>query len=151
MNTDKSGLLRVLFDDEKSEEDNFGRDINDSRQDINRITERIIGCSYTVSNTLGCGFLEKVYENALAHELKKVGFEVLQQHPVKVFYDGITVGEYVADLFVEGCVIFELKALKELEDSHISQCLNYLKATGIKIGLLINFGKPRVEIKRVAL
>jgi GxxExxY protein len=104
-----------------------------------------------VSNTLGCGFLERVYENALAHELKKTGLKFLQQYPVKVYYDGVVVGEYITDLFVEDCVIIELKALKGLEDTHISQCLNYLKATNIKIGLIINFGKPRVEIKRIAL
>lgn len=118
---------------------------------INQVTEKIIGCSYTVSNVLGAGFLEKVYENALAHELKKSGLKVLQQFPIKVYYDGTIVGEYVADLIVEDCVIVELKALNGLEQSHISQCLNYLKATKFKIGLLINFGRPKIEIKRVAL
>lgn len=83
--------------------------------------------------------------------MEKSGLKVLQQHPIKVFYDGIIVGEYVADLLVEDCVIVELKAIKNLEGSHISQCLNYLKATKIKIGLILNFGKPRIEIKRVAL
>ena len=100
---------------------------------------------------MGCGFLEKVYENALAHELRKAGLKVLQQHSIKAYYDGIIVGEYVADLFVENCVIVEIKALKGLEESHLSQCLNYLKATKMRIGLLINFGKPKVEIRRVAL
>jgi GxxExxY protein len=95
--------------------------------------------------------LEKVYENALAHELRKAGLRVLQQHPIKVYYDGVVVGEYVADLLVADCVIVELKALKALEDSHLSQCLNYLKATKIKIGLLINFGRPKVEVRRVTL
>ena len=118
---------------------------------INQVTEKIIGCSYTVSNTLGAGFLEKVYENALAHELKKSELKVLQQYPIKVFYDGIIVGEYVADLIVENCVIVELKALGGLEKSHVSQCLDYLKATKFKICLLINFGRPKIEIKRVAL
>ena len=119
--------------------------------DINVVTQKVIGCSYTVSNTLGCGFLEKVYENALTYELRKAGMKVLQQHPIKVYYDGIVVGEYIADLLVDDCVIVEIKALKGLEESHLSQCLNYLKAIKIKIGLLINFGRPRVEIKRVAL
>ena len=141
MNTDDSKLLDVLFDKENSSD----------KLPVNFITEKIIGCSYNVSNELGCGFLEKVYENALAHDLRKVGLQVLQQHPIKVLYDGIVVGEYIADLFVEDRVIVEIKALKNLEESHISQCLNYLKATNIKIGLVINFGKPRVEIKRVAL
>jgi GxxExxY protein len=137
MNTDKSEILTSLFDNKVAE--------------INKITEKIIGCSYTVSNSLGCGFLEKVYENALAHELRKGGLKVLQQHEIEVYYDGIIVGKYVADLFIEDCVIVEVKANSGLDDSQKSQCLNYLKATGIKIGLLINFGKPRIEIKRVAL
>jgi GxxExxY protein len=137
MNTDKSGILKSLFDD------GLGK--------INQITERIIGCSYTVSNTLGCGFLEKVYENALAYELIKAGFKVLQQHEIEVYYDGVVVGKYIADLFVEDSVIVEIKANSGLDDSQKAQCLNYLKATNLKIGLLINFGKPRIEIKRVAL
>jgi GxxExxY protein len=144
MNTDKSNLLEALFDGEDSNQ------INDVLP-VNKITEKIIGSAYTVSNSLGCGFLEKVYENALAHELGKSSFKVLQQHPIKVYYDNVIVGEYIADLFIEDCVIVEIKALKGLEQTHISQCLNYLKATNIKIGLLINFGKPKVEIKRVAL
>jgi GxxExxY protein len=141
MDTDNSKILDALFDGKEDSKIPF----------INQITEKIIGCSYIVSNTLGCGFLEKVYENALAHELRKLGLKVLQQHAIKVFYDGVIVGEYVADLFVEDCVIVEIKALKGLDESQISQCLNYLKATKVKIGLLINFGRPRVEIKRVAL
>jgi len=145
MNTDKLDILKVLFDSEEV------GDIQSEILPINRITEKIIGCSYTVSNALGCGFLEKVYENSLAHELRKAGLKVLQQYPIKVFYDNILVGEYIADLFVENSVVVEIKTNKGLEESQISQCLNYLKATGNKIGLLINFGKPKVEIKRVAL
>ena len=137
MNTDKSDILKSLFDDKLDK--------------INKITEKIIGCSYTVSNTLGCGFLEKVYEYALAQELRKAGFKVLQQHEIDVYYDGISVGKYIADLFVEDSVIVEVKANSGLDDSQKAQCLNYLKATNLKIGLLINFGKPRIEIKRVAL
>ncbi len=106
MNTDKEGLLKSLFDG--------------SQERINKITEKIIGCSYTVSNVLGCGFLEKVYENALAHELAKAGFKVLQQHEIKVFYDGVEVGKYIADLFVEGCVIVEVKAIGGLNESQIA-------------------------------
>ena len=79
--------------------------------EVNRITEKIIGCAYTVSN----GFLEKVYENALAHELRKAALRVSQQHGIKVLYDGVVVGEYVADLFVEGCVLVELKVVRALE------------------------------------
>ena len=100
---------------------------------------------------MGCGFLEKVYENALAHELRKAGMHVTQQHPIKVRYDGVIVGEFVADLLIEQCVLVELKAVRMLDDIHKAQCLNYLKATGIHICLLVNFGNPKVEIKRVLL
>jgi len=119
------------------------------RGEANAITEQIIGCAYTVSNTLGSGFLEKVYENALAHELRKSGLRVKQQHEIKVYYDGVVVGEYAADLLVESAVIVELKAVKALDDVHMAQCLNYLKATGVKVSLLLNFGTPRVEVKRI--
>lgn len=115
------------------------------------LTEKIIGCSYTVSNTLGCGFLERVYENALAHELRKSGFNVVQQQKIKVMYDGVEVGYYEADIVVDDCIIVEVKALRSLNDAHKAQCLNYLKATGIRLALLINFGTARIEIKRLAL
>ena len=119
------------------------------RSDINEITRRIIGCAYEVGNVLGCGFLEKVYENALANEVRKAGLDVKQQHGIEVHYDGVLVGDYAADLLVEGCVLVELKAVKALDDIHFAQCLNYLKATSLSICLLINFGKARVEVKRV--
>ena len=118
-------------------------------ESFNPITEKIIGCAYTVSNALGAGFLEKVYENALAHELRKAGLKVQQQHPIQVRYDGIVVGDYIADLFIEDCILVELKAVKALDEIHQAQCLNYLKATGLRLCLLINFGKTRVEIKRL--
>lgn len=113
------------------------------------ITEKIIGCAYMVANTLGAGFLEKVYENALAHEIRKTGLDVKQQSPITVYYDGVVVGEYVADLVVENEVIVELKSAKSLDNVHMAQCLNYLKATGRKVCLLINFGSPRIELKRI--
>ena len=116
---------------------------------LEKITERIIGCSYTVSNVLGCGFLEKVNENALAHELRKNEMVVHQQYPLKVVYDGEIVGEYAADLIVNNEIIVELKATKALDNIHMAQCINYLKATGFKVCLLINFGTPRIEIKRI--
>lgn len=119
------------------------------RLELNKITEWIIGCAYTVGNTLGNGFLEKVYENALAHELRKAGLQVIQQYGIQVHYDGIVVGEFIADLLVEGCVLVELKAVKALDEIHMAQCLNYLKATGLSVCLLINFGQPKVQIKRV--
>lgn len=123
--------------------------MNTDEHRLDSITERIIGCAYSVSNTLGCGFLEKVYENALAHELRKNGMAVVQQGPVQVTYDGIVVGDYVADLIVEGRILIELKAVKLLSDVHQAQCLNYLRATGLKVCLLINFATPRIQIKRL--
>jgi len=116
----------------------------------NEITEIIIGCAFKVSNDVGCGFLEKVYENALAHVLRKARLSVEQQKPITVHYDGVVVGDYVADLVVEGVILIELKCCKGFDEIHEAQCLNYLKATGLPICLLINFGRPKVEIKRFA-
>jgi GxxExxY protein len=113
------------------------------------VTEKIIGCAYVVANTLGSGFLEKVYENALAHELRKAGLSVEQQAGVSVTYDRIVVGAYVADLLVEGSVLVELKAVRAIDNIHFAQCMNYLKATGLEVCLLINFGTPRIEVKRI--
>ena len=139
MEKDKSKLLDVLFQKDFSAEE------------INKITEKIIGCAYKVSNTLGCGFLEKVYENALAYELQKLALRVKQQQDIDVYYEGFKVGHYAADLLIEDKILIELKTVKNLDDVHKAQCLNYLKATGLKICLLINFGNPRVEIKRLVL
>lgn len=111
------------------------------------LTERIIQAFYTVYNTLGYGFLEKVYENALIIELNKMGFSAVPQSPIQVFYNGTVIGEYFADILVEGCVIVEIKALKNLIIDHEAQLLNYLKATKIEVGLLLNFG-PKPEIRR---
>ena len=113
------------------------------------ITDKIIRAFYTVYNVLGYGFLEKVYENALAIELRKMGLKVVQQAPIAVYYDGQLVGEYFADLLVEDLVIVELKATRTLIDEHEAQLLNYLKATPYEVGLLLNFG-PKPEIKRKA-
>ena len=117
--------------------------------EINRITQRIIGCAFAVSNGLGCGFLEKVYENALVHELGKARLGVSQQHPITIYYDGVVVGDYIADLLVAERVLVEVKAVKAFGDIHAAQCMNYLRATGLKVCLLINFGTPKVEIKRI--
>ncbi len=117
--------------------------------DTDVITEKIIGCAYTVSNELGAGFLEKVYENALCLELAKQGLQIEQQSSIVVKYQGQVVGEYFADLIVEGCVIVELKAVKAFDAIHQAQLLNYLKATGIHTGLLLNFGATRIGIKRM--
>lgn len=118
-------------------------------QEINEITAKIIGCAYTVSNTLGIGFVEKVYENALAHEVRKAGRMVQQQYAFKVRYDGIVVGEFCADLLVGERVLVELKAVSALCDEHTAQALNYLRATGKEVCLLINFGTAKIEIKRL--
>jgi GxxExxY protein len=126
-------------------------DVDEHRLEINRVTERIINCVYRVGNTLGSGFLEKVYENALVIELRQNSLQVTQQHSVNVFYNGSLVGDYVADLLVEDQVIVELKAVKILDEVHSAQCMNYLKASGLKVCLLVNFGKPRVDIKRIVL
>lgn len=115
------------------------------------LTEKIIGCAFKVANTLGPGFLEKVYENALAHEIRKLGLVAEQQKRVDVTYDGVMVGYFDADIVVEGQVIIEVKAVRALEDAHKAQTINYLKATGLRLGLLVNFGAARVEVKRVAL
>jgi GxxExxY protein len=114
------------------------------------VTERIIGCAFSVANALGHGFVEKVYENALAHELRKCGLGVVQQRGIVVIYDGIIVGEFTADLLVEDQVIVELKVVAALSDVHLPQCRNYLRATGKPLCLLINFGRPKVEVRRIA-
>ena len=119
------------------------------RQEVNEITRKIIGCAYQVSNTLGIGFIEKVYENALAHVIRKSGLKVVQQHPIKVVFDEIIVGEFFVDLLVEDRVLVELKAVSMLVDNHIAQALNYLRASSLEICLLINFGRPKVEVKRL--
>ena len=123
--------------------------MNADEHRLNEITERIIKCVYIVANTLGNGFLEKVYENALAHDLRKSGFLVEQQKGIKVRYDGVVVGDYMADLLVQKDVLVELKAVKTLDNIHVAQCLNYLKATGFKVCLLLNFGTPKVQIRRL--
>ena len=111
------------------------------------LTRLIIGCAYKVHNTLGSGFLEKVYENALRIELEKLGRKVKQQEPVSVIYEGQVVGEYYADLWVDDCVVIELKAVQTLVKRHEVQLVNYLAATHIDNGLLLNFGSS-VEVKR---
>jgi GxxExxY protein len=111
------------------------------------LTQRIIGCAYKVHNTLGPGFLEKVYENALRIELEKQGLRVKQQEPITVIYEGQVVGEYYADLWVDERVVVELKAALTLTREHEVQLVNYLTATGVNDGLLINFG-PSVQVKR---
>ncbi len=111
------------------------------------LTELIIGCAYKVHGTLGSGFLEKVYANALRIQLERNGLRVKQQEPIKVLYEGQVVGEYFADLWVEDRVILELKTVDALAKAHEQQLVNYLVATGVDVGLLINFGSS-VQVKR---
>ncbi len=111
------------------------------------ITEKIIKAFYKVYNTLGYGFLEKVYENAMAIEIRQMGLEVKCQYPITVYYESKIVGEYFADLIVNDIVVIELKASSSLLEEHECQLINYLKATKIELGLLMNFGK-NAEYKR---
>ena len=115
------------------------------------LTRQIIGCAMKVSSKLGIGFLEKVYENSLAIELKEIGINVSQQEKVRVRYQGIVVGDYTADLIVNGIVLLELKACKSIESVHEAQLLNYLRASHLRIGLILNFGTTRLGIKRFVL
>ena len=114
-----------------------------------KITDQIICSFYNVYNQLGYGFLEKVYERALVIELEDVGLSVVSQHPIKVMYNESCVGDYLCDLFVERSVIVEIKATRVLLPEHEAQLLNYLKATDIEVGLLLNFG-PEPQVKRKA-
>ncbi|MDP3487300.1 MAG: GxxExxY protein [Bacillota bacterium] len=111
------------------------------------ITGCILKCAFRVYNKLGAGFYEKLYENALAIELGKQGYTVRQQWPISVSYDGIVIGEYFADMLVQDKVIVELKAISELANVHEIQLINYLRATGLNVGLLINFG-DKIDHKR---
>ena len=120
-----------------------------SEDELNKISETVIGCAYAVGNALGNGFLEKVYENALVLETGEKQLDVKQQYPIKVFYKNTVIGEFVADLLIENKILVELKTVKSIDEIHLAQCLNYLKATNLPLCLLINFGKPRVEIRRV--
>lgn len=119
------------------------------KEQLNSISEKIIGCAYTVSNTLGAGFLEKVYQNAFQIELLDKGLKVEKEKPITIYYKEKTVGEYYADLLVNDCIIIETKGVTALNEIHQAQLLNYLKACNLHLGLLINFGTPRVQIKRM--
>ena len=114
---------------------------------LKELTETVIGAAFKVHNTLGVGFLEKVYENALCLELRNSGFRVEQQQTIQVRYAGEVVGDYVADAVVNEVLILEIKAVSSLDKAHEVQLVNYLKATGIEVGLLINFGSS-VEVRR---
>jgi GxxExxY protein len=111
------------------------------------LTKKVIGFAFKVHNSLGSGFLEKVYENALRIELSGAGLRVEQQRPIQVYYQGEVIGDFVSDLLVEKRLVVELKAIEKLTKLHEAQLVNYLTATGLDIGLLIDFGKS-VQIKR---
>jgi GxxExxY protein len=124
------------------------KDERDKKMKHEELTETIIGCAFEVINELGAGFLESVYEKALLLALQQKELSVASQHPIKVIFRGKCVGEFFADLFVDEKVMVELKAVKAIAPEHQAQIINYLKATGIEVGLLINFGNPKLEYKR---
>jgi len=113
------------------------------------LTEKIVGAAFEVHRELGAGFLEKVYETALLRELEAQGVRADCQAAIPVYYKGSSVGTYYADILIDGSVICEIKAAAALDGTHEAQLLHYLKATGIKVGLLLNFGRPSVQIKRL--
>jgi GxxExxY protein len=123
--------------------------MHDHEAGLNELSHRVIGAALAVIGPLGPGFAEKVYENSLAHLLRKAGLAVEQQRKATVWFDDIIVGEYAIDLLVEGVLVVELKTVMALNDAHRAQCLNYLRATGLRLGLLINFGAPRLEVRRI--
>ncbi|HRR51615.1 MAG TPA: GxxExxY protein [Bacteroidales bacterium] len=115
------------------------------------ITEQILGCAFEVINELGSGFLESVYEKAMVIVLKEKGLSVVNQFPINVYFRNKVIGEFYADLLVENKVIVELKAVKTILPEHKAQVINYLKGTGIEVGLLINFGNQKLEYNRLYL
>ena len=115
------------------------------------LSEQVIGCAVRVSKVLGHGFLEKVYENAMALERRRSGIAFERQKGIEVRYDGVLVGDYTCDFLVDGKLLVELKALSRLTPEHESQVINYLKGTGAPVGLLLNFGTSRLGIKRLVL
>ena len=119
--------------------------------DEHRLTEAVLGAAFKVSNTLGAGFLEKVYERALVRELAHRGLEVRSQVSVKVSYKGHPVGEYFADLLVEDQLLVELKCVESFAPEHTAQCLNYLRASSLRLCLLLNFQHPKLHWKRLIL
>jgi len=117
--------------------------------ELDDVAKTVIGAAYAVSNALGCGFLEKVYQRAMACEMVQRGLIVKPNASFSIYYRGQNIGEYVADLVVDDRIIVELKCVDTFVAEHMAQCLNYLKASDMKLALLINFQKPRVEWKRV--
>lgn len=122
--------------------------MNTDEHGLNLLTEKIIACAYRVSNKVGCGFLERVYENSMMVALRLAGLRARQQVRFVVVFEGEEVGEYIADIVVEDRVLLELKAVKALDDVHVAQCINLLRASDLPACLLIDFYKPKVEIRR---
>jgi GxxExxY protein len=121
-------------------------------ENVNALCDVVRETSFAIHCYHRCGHLEKVYENALAHRLRKQGLKALQQHPLAVYdEDGTVLGEYFVDLFVEDCLIVELKACRTVADEHVAQIIGYLKFSRIETGLLINFGAPRLYVKKFLL
>ena len=116
-----------------------------------QLTEKVLAAAFKVQNTLGCGFLEKVYENAMAVELRRLGILFEQQKALQVRYNGAIVGEYLADLVIDTRVIVECKAATQIDPVHEAQLINYLKATGLRVGMLLNFGRPKVQYRRLVV
>ena len=115
------------------------------------LTGKIISCAFEVQNNLGCGFLEKVYQNALLYELQIAGLKAEAQKPIKIVYKNRGIGTYIADFVIEDKVIVELKTVEFLTKIHKAQVLNYLKAAGFQVGLILNFARPKLEYKRVVV
>ncbi len=123
--------------------------MNTDEHGLNSLTEQVLGAVFEVSNTLGAGFLEKVYERALLKELGLRGIRAIPQASFPVIYKGQSIGDYFADILVEDTLVIELKCVERLANEHTAQCLNYLKASGRAVCLLVNFQKPKVEWKRI--
>lgn len=147
MNTDKSNASR------KAPSDSVGSDrvFDLTAYPEKDLTRRILAAAMAVHNVLGAGFLEKVYENAMAYELRQNGMTCLQQPPLTVIYKGVVVGDYFADILVENRVLVELKACNAIDEIHRAQVLNYLRASSIRVGLLLNFGRPKLEYHRLVV
>lgn len=144
-------MVNTFFDCHKKHERHKKEEfvVNTHESDINRLCDLVRETSFAIHSYHRNGHLEKVYENALAHRLGKEGISVLQQHPLNVYdEDGTILGEYFADLLVEGRLIIELKAVRTVCDDHVAQLLGYLKSSRIETGLLINFGSARLHVKK---
>ena len=142
MNTDDNGLVSEMGDHLRVA---AAFDVTE----FDGISEKAIGAGIQVSNDLGAGFADRLYENAMVIRLRQAGLRVEQQVRFRVMYEGQCIGDYVADLVIDGKVLLELKAVEGLDKAHIAQCLNYLRVSGLRVCLLFNFGRPRLQWKRL--